>query len=105
MVDFIVELNSKTIRTKTLGHLGLIAATINKLGLIEKIDNRLPLRADKGGIVSHGKRTAAMILNGLGFINSRLYMSPIFFHDKPVATLLGKAFQQSILMMIVLVVA
>ena len=30
-----------------------------------------------------------MILNGLGFMNSRLYMTSHFFIDKPVAQLLG----------------
>jgi transposase len=85
-----MELNSQTVTTEPLGHLGLIAATINTLGIIDKIDARIPLNRDKGGIVSHGKRVAAMLLNGLGFINSRLYMSPMFFKDKPMATLLGE---------------
>ncbi|HHF0526712.1 TPA: IS1634 family transposase, partial [Legionella anisa] len=43
----------------------------------------------KGGIVSYGCRVGAMILNGLGFMNSRLYMTPHYFQDKPVAQLLG----------------
>lgn len=30
-----------------------------------------------------------MILNGLGFINTALYMTPRFFHDKPISLLLG----------------
>ncbi|HAU1190305.1 TPA: IS1634 family transposase, partial [Legionella pneumophila] len=42
-----------------------------------------------GGLVSYGRRVAAMIINGLGFMNSRLYMTPHFFQDKPVAQLLG----------------
>lgn len=84
-----MKLTSDSIKTKPLGHLGLVAATISKLGIDEKIDRRLPLNIEKGGIVPHGKRVAAMILNGLGFVNSRLYMSPMFFHDKPVTSLLG----------------
>ena len=58
-------------------------------GIIERLDKRLPLDETKGGIVSHGKRAAAMILNGLGFMNSRLYMASHFFQNKPVAQLLG----------------
>jgi len=90
MWSFAVELSSKNVRTKNLGHLGLVASTIKDIGLIEKVDARLCLNKKKGGIVSHGKRVAAMVLNGLGFINSRLYLSPLFFHDKPVSVLLGE---------------
>jgi transposase len=68
-----------------LGHLGLVASTIKELGVTDKINQRLPLDKNKGGIVSHGHRTAAMILNGLGFMNSRLYMTTLFFRDKPIA--------------------
>lgn len=85
-----MELSSKNVRTKQLGHLGLVAATIHDLGLIEKIDARIALDKSKGGIISHGKRVAAMVLNGLGFINSRLYMSQMFFHDKPISAMLGE---------------
>ncbi len=31
-----------------------------------------------------------MLFNGLGFMNSRLYMTQHFFQDKPVAELLGE---------------
>lgn len=72
-----------------LGHLGLVAATIRELGIIEKIDARLALNERKGGLVTYGRRVAAMVLNGLGFMNSRLSMTTHFFQDKPVAQLLG----------------
>jgi transposase len=77
------------VSSQQLGHLGLVAATIRELGLIERIDSRLELNKKKGGLVSHGRRVAAMVLNGLGFMNSRLYMTSHFFQDKPVAQLLG----------------
>lgn len=76
-------------KTESLGHLGLVAATIKKLGIIDKINQRLPLAINKGGKVSHGHRTAAMLLNGLGYINRTLYLSPYFFEDKPLDLLLG----------------
>lgn len=76
-------------KTEQLGHLGLIAAVIKKLKIIEKLDLRLPVSKEHGAIVSMGQRVAAMILNGLGFLNDRLYMHPVFFEDKPVAALLG----------------
>jgi len=84
-----MTLNRDTVSSEQLGHLGLVAATIRELGIIEKIDARLDLNERKGGLVSHGRRVAAMVLNGLGFMNSRLSMTPHFFQDKPVAQLLG----------------
>lgn len=82
-------LNQNNVSSEQLGHLGLVAATIRELGLIERIDARLDLDEKKGGLVSYGCRVAAMVLNGLGFMNSRLYMTSHFFEDKPVAQLLG----------------
>lgn len=82
-------IDSNNVSSEQIGHLGLVAATIRELGLIERIDSRIALDEKKGGIVSHGRRVAAMVLNGLGFMNSRLYMTPHFFEDKPVAQLLG----------------
>ena len=84
-----MALDSNNVSSEQLGHLGLIAATIQQLGLIDKIDARLELNEKKGGIVSYGRRAAAMVLNGLGFMNSRLSMTTHFFQDKPVAQLLG----------------
>lgn len=81
--------NQDTVSSEQLGHLGLVAATIRELGIIERIDARLDLNQKKGGLVSYGRRVAAMVLNGLGFMNSRLSMTPHFFQDKPVAQLLG----------------
>lgn len=84
-----MPLNCDTVSSEQLGHLGLVAATIRELGIIERIDARLDLNERKGGIVSYGCRVAAMVLNGLGFMNSRLSMTTHFFQDKPVAQLLG----------------
>lgn len=86
--DFLSS-DSNNVHSEQLGHLGLIAATIRQLGIIEKIDDRIELSEKKGGIVSYGRRAAAMILNGLGFMNSLLSLTMHFFPDKPVAQLLG----------------
>ena len=72
-----------------LDHLGLVAATIDKLDLVHKIDELIPVIAGKGAKLTHGQRVAAMIMNGLGFINDRLYMFPKFLANKPVAKLFG----------------
>ena len=84
-----MNLTSETVKSEYLGPLGLLASVIHELGIIEKIEARIPLNEEKGGIVSHGRRVAAMILNGLGFMNSRLYMTSHFFQDKPVSHLLN----------------
>lgn len=52
------------------------------------IVNKQPSTSE--GSVQHGYRIGAMILNGLGFINTALYMTPIFFYDKPLDLLLGE---------------
>ena len=66
-----------------IGHLGLVAAKIDDLNLIDLIDHRLPISEAHGAKVSHGERVTAMIINGLGFIDSRLYLFPGFLNDKP----------------------
>ena len=61
-----------------IDHLGLIADKIEDLDLISQIDVRLPIKSGHGSKVSMGERVAAMILNGLGFVNGRLYVFPEF---------------------------
>ena len=72
--------------TKDLGHLGLVAGMCKELKIAETIDQVLP---SIGKQVSHGTAVCAMILNGLGFVNQRLYLVPEFFVNKPVDLLLG----------------
>ncbi|PCH57702.1 MAG: hypothetical protein COC15_00640 [Legionellales bacterium] len=78
-----------TLTTQHLGHTGIVAAIIKELGIVERIDKRLPVSKEHGSIVTMGQRVAAMILNGLGFFNDRLYLHSDFFDDKPVSRLLG----------------
>lgn len=76
-----------------IGHLGLVIDKIDSLNLISLIDHRLPINAAYGSKVSHGERIAAMILNGLGFIDSRLYLFPEFLSDKPLNRLFNRPVQ------------
>lgn len=59
---------------------------IRQIGLIETIDAALPPAPDQK--VTTGEATAAMILNGLGFVGRALYLTPEFFRAKPVKLLL-----------------
>ena len=63
-------------------------ALCQELGLQEKLDVKLGL-PDERRVVSAGTAVVAMILNGLGFTNRRLYLTPQFFANKPVEKLLG----------------
>jgi transposase len=72
-----------------LDHLGLVASVIKRLKLIERIDARVPVSKEKGAKVSIGQRVAAMILNGLGFRDDRLYLFPEFLANKPIARLIA----------------
>lgn len=76
-----------TYSTQDLGHLGLVAGMCHELHIAETIDRLLPPTEKQ---ISHGTALCAMVLNGLGFVNQRLYLVPSFFANKPVERLLGK---------------
>lgn len=75
--------------SKQLNHLGLVAEMYDELGIGDLIDELIPKDEEKG-IVSVGQAVKAMVLNGLGFANKALYLTPHFFRDKPVERLIGK---------------
>jgi len=75
------------VKVKSLNYMGLIAGTMQDIGLIEKIDKLLPLDSGKGVITTNGQRVSAMIMNGLGFMNDRLYMVQEFYNDLPMEKL------------------
>src|SRR3982750_2467240 len=70
------------VRVERLDHLGLIAAVINDLGLVSIIDARLT--PDEQERITPGEAVAGMILNGLGFANRPLSLTPQFFANKPL---------------------
>ena len=84
------SIKSGQIRVETLGHHGLVAGFIDKLKLVERIDARLPVSKQHGSKLSHGQRIKAMIINGLGFTQNPIYLSPQFFEDKAVSLLFGE---------------
>jgi transposase len=72
----------ESVRVERLDHLGVVASVIKELGLIEMIDARLLLH-DQAEITA-GEAIAGMILNGLGFSNRPLSLTPQFFANKPL---------------------
>src|SRR5260370_8513085 len=69
-----------------LKHLGIVAEVCREIGVAEWLDAQGPGNRQQ---VSVGTATVAMVLNGLGFSNRRLYLVPQFFADKPGEHLLG----------------
>ena len=73
-------------QTERLDHLGIVAGVCREAGIAEWLDERA---GEQRRSVSMGTATVAMILNGLGFSNRRLYLVPQYFENKPVEHLLG----------------
>ncbi len=74
------------VRVERLDHLGIVAGMCREIGLAAYLD---ALAGPTQQQVSVGTATVAMILNGLGFSNRRLYLVSQFFATKPVEHLLG----------------
>lgn len=70
---------------KRLDHLGIVAGVIKDLKIIEMIDERLGTY--EGETLSAGETVAGMIINGLGFSNKPLSLTPLFFENCPVEQL------------------
>ena len=71
-----------SVHVERLDHLGLVARMIKDLGLISMIDARLIPDAQEE--ITPGEAVAGMILNGLGFANRPLSLTPQFFTNKPL---------------------
>lgn len=80
---------STSYETKTIEHLGLVAGMYDELGVGELIDELIPQDFEQRQ-VTIGQAVKAMVLNGLGFANRRLYLTPHFFSNKPTEHLLGE---------------
>src|SRR5262245_62123911 len=74
------------VRVERLDHLGLIAAVIKDLGLIDMIDRRLVPDAQER--IKPGEAVAGMILKGLGFANRPFSLTTPFLPNNPLDLLL-----------------
>jgi transposase len=79
-------MNRSEISTQQIDHLGIVAGICQQIDLIGQIDQ---IVGPKGRKVSVGQAIQAMVLNGLGFVNRPLYLTPEFYANKPVETLIG----------------
>jgi len=74
--------------SKCQQNLGLVAALYDELGIGTLIDRLIPQDLEQRH-VSIGQAVKAMVINGLGFTQSPLYLTPQFFEDKPVERLIA----------------
>ena len=73
------------VKVARLDHLGIIAGVIKDLGIIEMIDAGIV--GDDQEEISTGEAVAGMIINGLGFSNRPISLTPQFFENKPLEVL------------------
>lgn len=81
-------LTSQNFTSKQIGHLGLVAGMIDELGITGIIDNALPKTRDH--VLPHSAIIKAMLLNGLGFNERRLYIFSRFFSNISTEQLFGE---------------
>lgn len=79
---------SESYHSEILDHLGLVAGMYDELGIGELLDELIVQDHEKRH-VSIGQAVKAMVLNGLGFVNQRLYLVPHFYENKPTERLIA----------------
>lgn len=80
-----------SVQVERLDHLGVIASTMKDVGLVDMIDARFVPHAQEA--ITTGEAVAGMILNGLGFANKPLSLTPRFFANKPLDLLFRQGVQ------------
>ena len=76
-----------SIDVKRIDHHGLVAGVIDDLQIPEIIDSCLPYNGQEN--VTFGEAVKAMIMNGLGFTNRPISLTPQFFENLPLSDLFG----------------
>ena len=79
-------------QSQVLDHLGLVTGMFDERGIGEGIDQTIAQDLAKR-TVSIGQAVKAMVLNGLGFVNQQLSLVLSFFHNQPLARLVGPRIQ------------
>ena len=72
----------ESVSVERLDHLGVVASVIKDLRIVEMLDARLGLHDQEE--ITAGEAVAGMILNGLGFSDRPLTLTPQFFANKPL---------------------
>lgn len=77
------------IEVQEIGHLGLVSAIVKKFKIEQKINLLVPKQSNNQKI-NHAKAILAMVYQGLGFGDGRLYFAQDFFSNKPMDVLFAK---------------
>ena len=72
---------------QTVAHFGIVAGAYESLGIGQVIDRAIPKTRHHN--LTHSQTIELMVLNGLGFIERRLYLFPEFFDDIALSRLVG----------------
>jgi len=75
----------ESVSVERLDHHGLVASIVDELKLTEIIDQRIA--PDEQSVVTVGEAVKAMVLNGLGFSNRPLMLTPQFYQNLPIELL------------------
>jgi transposase len=78
--------------SKVLDHLGLVAGMFEELEIGDRIDEHIAQDFDEREI-SVGQAVKALVLNGFGFVQQRLHLTPQFFERVPTERLIGEGVQ------------
>jgi transposase len=76
----------KSVKVEDIDHLGILAGVIQDLGIIEMIDSRIA--PDEREEITTGEAIAGMIINGLGFSDRPMSLTPQFFEGKALDALI-----------------
>jgi transposase len=75
-----------SVKVERIDHLGIVGGVIQDLGIIEMIDSRIS--PDKREEITTGEAIAGMIINGLGFSDRPMTLTPQFFEGKALDALI-----------------
>lgn len=81
------QFTQDNLTSRQIGHLGLVAGIIDELGITEILDQELP--KTRNHALSHSDIIKAMVLNGLGFNERRVYLFSRFFDNLATEQLFG----------------
>jgi transposase len=75
-----------SVKVERIDHLGIVAGVIQDLGIIDMIDSRI--LPDERAEITTGEAIAGMIINGLGFSDRPISLTPQFFQGKALDILI-----------------
>lgn len=75
-----------SVKVERIDHLGIVAGVIQDLGIIDMIDSRIV--PDEREEITTGEAIAGMIINGLGFSDRPMSLTPQFFQGKALDILI-----------------